>query len=293
MYLKAFRVSDRELLQHGDGLILQRLSELLAQSQRVSAAVILAMDGTVGSDGELDEAGTEIYIPNRFVADATGRYSNLLYGASINPYRRDAVRQLEQASYDGAVLIKWLPSIQLIDPSDERLTPFYIRMKELDLPLLSHTGNESSFTLSRNELADPERLRLPLSLGVKVIAAHAGSNGRNDGESNHTRFIRLCREFDNLSADISALTQLNRLTHLPRLLKYRESHHRLLYGSDMPLLNTCIISPFAFPFRLPPWRMLRIARIANPWDRDVALKEALGVTGEMLQTGNRILRLSL
>ncbi len=281
IYLRAFGVTEKEILKDGDRLILRKLSETLAQSKRVAKAVVLAMDGVVDDKGELDRTRTEIYIPNEFVATEVRRFPNLLYGASINPYRKDAIERLEKAAADGAVLIKWLPSIQQIDPADERLVPFYLRMKELGLPLLTHTGEESSFTWTRDELGDPDRLRLPLKLGVTIIAAHAGSNGRNNGESNHDRFLRLCGEFPNLYADISALTQLNRLGHLPRLLKHQELHKRLLYGTDMPLLNTGIISPYAFAFRLSIRQMISIAGIANPWDRDVALKEALGVTQEI------------
>src|SRR6185369_1347213 len=250
IYLKSFGVTEKELQKEGDRLILQRLSEKLAGSRRVAAAVILAMDGVVDENGELDKARTEIYIPNEFVVAETGLYPNLLFGASINPYRGDALQRLDKAAIDGAVLVKWLPSIQHIDPADERLIPFYLKLKALGLPLLTHTGAESSFTLTRDELGDPERLRLPLSLGVTVIAAHAASNGKNRGEQNHDRFLRLCREYPNLYADISALTQLNRLGLLPRLLKHRELHGRLLYGTDMPLLNTGIVSPYAFSFRI-------------------------------------------
>ena len=290
IYLRAFGVTEKELQKEGDRLILQRLSENLAGSRRVAAAVVLAMDGVVDENGELDRAKTEIYIPNEFVAAETARYDNLLYGASINPYRRDALQRLDQAAGDGAVLVKWLPSIQHIDPADERLIPFYLKLKALGLPLLTHTGEEGSFTWTRDELGDPERLRLPLSLGVTVIAAHAASSGKNHGEQNHDRFLRLCREYPNLYADISALTQLNRLGHLPRLLKHRELHGRLLYGTDMPLLNTGIVSPYAFSFRISPRRMFAIARIANPWDRDVALKEALGVDNDILLNANKFIR---
>jgi uncharacterized protein len=191
----------------------------------------------------------------------------------------------------GAVLLKWLPSIQHIDPADPRFTAFYLKLRELGLPLLTHTGAESSFTWTRDDLGDPERLRLPLSLGVTVIAAHAASNGENCGEPNHDRFLRLCREFPNLYADISALTQVNRLGHLPRLLQCRELDERLLYGTDMPLLNTAMVTPFAFAPRLSPRRLLAIARIANPWDRDLALKEALGVGEEILCRARGVLRL--
>ncbi|GFO54811.1 metal-dependent hydrolase [Geomonas sp. Red276] len=282
IYLRAFGVTEKQILQDGDALIIRRLAATLAESRRVAAAVVLAMDGVVGEDGELDMEKTEMYIPNDFVAAETARYPHLLFGASINPYRRDAIERLERAKADGAVLIKWLPSIQQIDPADPSLVPFYRRMGELGLPLLTHTGEESSFTWTRNELGDPERLRLPLRQGVSVIAAHAGSNGKNGGESNHARFLRLCGEFPNLYADISALTQLNRLGHLSRLLAHTELHPRLLYGTDMPILNTGIVLTPAFLFRVPLAKLIAIAKIANPWDRDVALKKALGVTPEIL-----------
>ena len=282
VFLKAFGVTEKELEQEGDGLILERISRSLATSNTVAAAVILAMDGVVGADGELDRERTEIYIPNDFLARETRRYPNLLFGASINPHRPDAIQRLQQAVADGAVLLKWLPSIQHIDPADERLIPFYLRLKELGLPLLTHTGSEESFTWKQDELADPARLRLPLSLGVTVIAAHAASNGRNDGEANFRRILPLFDEFPNLYADISSLTQLNRLGHLPRLLRNKHLHSRLLYGTDMPILNTGITSPWFHGYRLSPPAVVRVLREKNPWDRDVALKRALGVTEEML-----------
>jgi predicted TIM-barrel fold metal-dependent hydrolase len=246
------------------------------------------MDGVVTEDGELDHSRTEAYIPNDFLAREVKRFPNLRFGASINPYRRDAIQRLEQSAADGAVLIKWLPSIQNIDPADQRLIPFYLNLKELGLPLLTHTGSESSFTWKKDELADPERLRLPLSLGVTVIAAHAASNGRNLGEANFTRFLRLCEDYPNLYADISALTQANRLGHLTRLVRRKELHGRLLYGTDMPLLTTGISSPWFHAYRLAPWKLWRVTVNKNPWDRDVELKKALGVTDEILDNSRNL-----
>ena len=157
--------------------------------------------------------------------------------------------------------------------------------------LLSHTGIENSFTRKQDELADPERLRLPLSLGVTVIAAHAGGSGKNNGEENFKRFLRLAREYPNLYADVSALTQVNRLGHLSRLLRYRELHARILYGSDMPLINTAITSPVFSGYRLSPQALFRIMADKNPWDRNIALEKALGVTDEMLGKSAMLLNL--
>lgn len=291
MYVKAFGMTEKELLKEGDGLVLKRLSERLSASRSVSAAVVLAMDGVVDEDGELDRERTEIYIPNEFVAAGIRKYPNLLCGASINPHRRNAVERLQQAARDGAVLVKWLPSIQDIDPSDKRLVPFYLKLVDLGLPLLTHTGTERSFTRSRDELADPERLRLPLSLGVTVIAAHCACGGHTQGMPNYDRFLRLCREYPNLYGDISALTQMNRLGQLLQVLAQPELKGRLFYGSDMPLINTAAVSPFAYPFGLSLRQMIAIARIENPWDRDVALKKALGMGEDICMNAAECLKL--
>ena len=281
-FLKTFGVSERELLLHGDGLVLERLSKRLGESRQVSAAVVLAMDGVVNAQGRLDEAATEIHIPNEFLGRECRKYPNLLFGASINPGRSDALERLDRAAEEGAVLLKWLPSVQHIDPVDARLTPFYRRLRELQLPLLTHTGNEESFTRVDNSLADPLRLRRALDEGVTVIAAHCASNGKNDGQANLERLLALFGQYPNLHADISALTQANRLGHLTRVLRNAGIHDRLLYGSDMPIINSAITSPWWHAYRIPLPEVRRIAAIKNPWDRDVELKLALGVTEEIL-----------
>jgi Predicted metal-dependent hydrolase of the TIM-barrel fold len=209
VYLNSFGVQEHELLHHGDKLVLERLSASLTASGKVDMAVVLAMDGALDSQGKLDQSCTEMYIPNDFLAEAVKQHPNLRFGASINPYRRDALELLDKAVEAGAVLMKWLPSIQHIDLADKRLVPFYQRMQQHGLPLLTHTGDEASFTCARNELGDPHRLRLALEQGVTVIAAHAAANGSNEGEHNFSRFLRLCDLHKNLHADISALTQIN------------------------------------------------------------------------------------
>jgi hypothetical protein len=287
-YLRSFGVTEGEILAEGDALLIRRLSGTLAGSRLVSGAVLLAMDCVVGDNGEPDPGRTEIYIPNAFAAAQAHRFPNLLFGASINPRRRDALERIDEAVAGGAVLIKWLPSIQHIDPADMRLVPFYRRLAALGLPLLTHTGAEHSFTLARNELGDPERLRLPLSEGVQVIAAHAAGSGRNNGERDFDRFLRLAAVFPNLYADISALTQLNRPGQLERLLKHTELHDRLLYGTDMPLINSAITSPWFHALSLGPARLREILAEKNPWDRDVALKQALGVTAEIFENNMKL-----
>ena len=289
-YLRSFGVSHKEVQEMGDAFGAERLAQTLRASRHVGSAVVLAMDGVVGANGQLDLARTEFYVPNEFVASLAAAHTNLLFGASVNPYRSESLARLDWAAAHGARLVKWLPSIQNINPADERLRPFYQRLVELHLPLLVHTGSEHSFTWSNDELGDPDRLRLPLSLGVTVIAAHAAWPGRHEGERDVDRLARLMTQYPNLYADISSLTQLNKLGALRVVLRRPEFRHRLVYGTDFPLINMPMVSPWFFPLNLKPWEMWRICRIRNPWDRDVALKQALGVPADVFTRAGELLR---
>lgn len=281
IYLKSFGVTRKELREHGDGLMPERISALLSKSELVSKAVLLAMDGVIAADGSLDLKRTEIYVPDEFVAAAAAKYPNLLFGASVNPYRKDALERLDWAKKHGAVLVKWLPSIMDIDPADPKLVPFYKKLVELKLPLLTHAGRERSFSSSNDELCDPEKLRLPLSLGVTVIAAHIASTGKYHGERSTERLARLMGDYPNLYSDISSLTQLNKLKYMKVALTRQEFKGRLLYGSDFPLINTALVSPLYYALKLSPKKIAAILGTKNPWDRDVLLKRALGTPDEI------------
>ena len=289
-YLKSFGVTEEELLREGDALVLRRLSERLAASERVGTAVVLALDGPVDARGELDRTRTEIYVPNEFLAEEVAKFPNLRWGASINPHRPDALARLEWAKAHGAVLVKWLPPIQGIDPADEKLVPFYRKLVELKLPLLTHTGDEHAFTTAHQHFGDPDRLRLPLREGVTVIAAHAATTGKIAGERCFDRLARLMPGHPNLYADVSSLTQLNKRGYLRELLARPEFQGRLLYGTDYPLVEIrALVSPWYFPRQLGWQQRREIAAIANPWDRDIALKQALGFPAGVWTQADKLL----
>lgn len=275
IYLRSFGVSRKEILAQGDTLVADRISESVAQSHYVSQVVLLALDGVIGADGQLDTNRTEVYVPDEFVAEVCARHTNLLFGASVNPYRPDALARLAWAKAHGAVLVKWLPPIMAINPADPQLIPFYRKLAELKLPLLTHTGGEKSFSRADNALSDPDKLRLPLRQGVTVIAAHIASSAKYDGERGPDRLARLMREFPNLYADISALTQINKPGALKEALTRPEFSGRLLYGTDFPLINTALVSPW-YSWRLSWRQKWALWRTQNPWDRDVMMKHDLG-----------------
>lgn len=288
-YLMAMGVSLDELEKEGDAIVFKKVSDAVAASTRVNKTVILAMDGVIDTEGNLDKNLTQIYVPNEFVHEQTQKYPNLLYAASINPYRYDAIQRLEQASADGAVLIKWLPSIMYIDPADPALIPFYQKMIELNMPLLTHTGMEKSFSSARDELADPQKLTLPLSMGVTVIAAHIATTGESHGEDNFERILPMFKQYPNLYGDISSLTQVNKLGFMRKVVNAPELQGRLIYGTDWPLQFLPLISPWFHVRDIGIKQAFMISRIRNQWDRDVALKRAMGISEDVLAAGEKLL----
>jgi len=291
VYLNFVGVSEKQLQEGGDDIVADKVSAEIARSSTTAKAVLLALDGAV-KDGVLDEAKTEVYIPNELVAHEVSRHENLLLGASVNPNRKDALERLNWAHEHGAVLIKWIPSVMEIDPADPALTPFYEKMVEYKLPLLVHTGAEKTFTRADDELCDPARLELPLKLGVTVIAAHMASTGSFHGEKAFDRLLALLRKYPNVYTDVSSTTQYNRIGFLSKALKHPELKGRLVYGTDWPLQKFPIISPGYHLGAISPAAIARVSRIKNTWDRDVALKKALGISDEVFTAGWAVLGLT-
>jgi predicted TIM-barrel fold metal-dependent hydrolase len=288
---RGFQTSKKELREQGDVLCLEKIEAWLNQSVFVDGAVVLAMDAIYGADGKMDREGTIFYVPNQFVAGFAAHSEKIYFGASVHPNRPGALERLKWCKEAGAVLLKWLPAIQLMDPSEPRFHSFYSKLIELDLPLLCHVGDESTFHWAANEMSNPALLELPLEMGVRVIAAHIGCAGRSGGQDNFQRTVAMMEKFPNLWADISALSLINRKHFLQRALQLEKIHDRLLFGTDYPLNNMPVVSPYYFPLRLT-WRQMRsIASMSNPWDRDVAIKQSLGVPAGVFAAPQEFLRI--
>ncbi len=291
VYLWAMGVTEAELEQHGDGYVIDAIAESVDAASRIDKAVILAMDGVIDAQGNVDKRLTQIYVPNDFVARKTAEHANLEFGASINPNRADAVDRLRTVKAQGAVLIKWIPNIMHIDPANPAHTAFYEEMARLKIPLLSHAGQERSFADAKDEYGDPRRLTLPLSLGVTVIAAHIATTGTTEGMDNYERILTMFDEHPNLYTEISSLTQLNKLNYLADALNQADVTARMLYGTDWPLQFFPLVSPY-YQINHISWREAKaIAAIDNVWDRDVALKETLGVPASVFRRTKDVLGL--
>ncbi len=175
----------------------RRLESLLAQTidqtRELDAAVVLAFDAVHDRDGRLDEANTHLYVTNDYVIELAQRHPKMLFGASVHPYRKDAVTEIERCVAAGAVLLKWLPIVQNFNPADERCFPFYDALAHHQLPLLSHTGGEKTLPRLDESVADPMLLVPALERGVTVIAAHCGTRSWWGEPDYLPQFIRLAR----------------------------------------------------------------------------------------------------
>ncbi len=303
IFMKAFMVTPEELDQHGGALVFKRLSEQVNQSKWVAKTVVLALDG-IYVNGKMDFTRTNVYIPNEFVKKNTDLYENLHFAASINPNRPNALSLVKQAKKDGAVFIKWIPSIMDINPSDPSLIPFYQLLIELKLPLLTHTGKEDSFVWTNNDLADPELLTLPLNMGVTIIAAHVASTGGWGKNSDYNKLRNLFtnpKYRHNLFADISALTQINRVKKIKKIMKDPIFHGRLFYGTDWPLINvklpyvgTKLIPYGSYPLftSLTRDQVKQIDAEENLMDKDVLLKAFLGLKPPIIKSDLPTLRIN-
>jgi len=276
-YLRAFGTDAQEMAVHGDTITALRLRDLIRDSRYVERAVLLALDGVIGADGTLDRAATQVYVPNDYIAGLAAQHDEFAFGASINPYREDAIARLERAAADGAVLVKWIPAIMHIDPADPVLDAFYARLAALELPLLVHVGDENAFHDAANQLGDPRRLARPLAAGVRVIAAHVATTGENAGEGNFERLLPMFARHPKLYTEESSLTQVNKLGYLPRALERPELVPRLMHGSDWPLQFFPLVWAWWQLGRAPLAELRYAALLDNPLDRDIAIKAALGV----------------
>jgi len=229
---------------------IERLLRLQRAANPEGKLVLLAFDRYVDENGNERPDLSPIFTPNEYGLEIASEHPQFLSGASIHPYRHDAVDRLDAVAGQGAVAVKWLPNAMGIDPASARCDGFYRRMAELGLPLICHAGKEYAVDSAHHQdLGNPLRLRRALDAGVRVVVAHCASMGSfpdldapssaGDQVASFDLFMRMftdSRYETNLIGDISTMIHTH---HGPRplreLLKATELHSRLVYGSDYPL----------------------------------------------------------
>jgi predicted TIM-barrel fold metal-dependent hydrolase len=254
-----------------DSELVTLVDRLIQETPTLHAAVMLAFDGVYDRQGRRDDDNTHLYVSNDYVAQIVREHSTrMLFGASIHPYRTDAVAELERCAANGAALIKWLPIVQNFNPADALCEPFYEALAALNMPLLCHTGGEQSLPNLDKSVADPNLLIPALKRGVKVIMAHCGTRSR-PGETDYLpTFVKLAKEYEHCYGDTAALNLPTRSYAYNVILNDPIVREKIVHGSDWPILP------------VPPTTRIGIIASLQTWSesnwlkRDVEIKRKLG-----------------
>ncbi|MFH1539663.1 MAG: amidohydrolase family protein, partial [bacterium] len=242
-----------------DRRYLEDLVKAIEECEGIDRAVVLGFDAVHDSRGEPDWNRTDEYTTNDYVLDIAGEFDCCLPGPSVHPARRDALDELERCAELGAVLVKWVPNSQWIDPSDARYAGFYEKLADLNLPLLSHTGYEHTVRAPNQDYGDPERLERALDAGVTVIAAHSGASGIGHSVEYFPRYVKMLEKYPNLYGDLSAFTTPSRAVYLRRIANNPLLTGRSIQGSDYPVPPM----PILFARQLGPNNLIKLWREKN------------------------------
>ncbi len=268
----------------------KKIVRVASRAKKAGPFVLLALDKAYDDGGTARQEWTHLYVANSVVIDLTRAYPDLFrIGASVHPFNPRWREELRACVVAGAVLCKWIPSAQRIDPSDVRLGPFYDELAAHNLPLLCHAGPELSIPPAEPFLQcvnRPGLLEGALRRKVPVIIAHAalpfekpfGYGTELDDYPPYLELVDLVRrapaEGWKIFIDLSALL-FARGGYLGRVLDDIPSRH-LLLGSDYPIP----ISDLAPGRRLTPWawikRLVRTMTRGNLLDWNLALLEEAG-----------------
>jgi predicted TIM-barrel fold metal-dependent hydrolase len=252
-------------------------------------------------------------IRNDFVYKNVKKFPNLLWGASVHPFRKDFKEELEKAYRNGAVLVKLIPPIQAIPlvSSDEqvisRIKEYYSILSKYKLPLLIHLDEEGTFSkeLERKfrDYVGLSGVEAALEAGVTVIVAHVASRNSidthdksHDSLKTYDYLLKLMKEEKykgQLYADISALpTILTRKDHLCKVVKdFKGNEDRLLWGSDYPLnywktTSTLLVGVDCNRsyFGMTSDEGYALSSKRNQWDRGIFLQKNMGVSDKIFNS---------
>lgn len=269
--------------QNLDEQIEQLLAKTLEQTHRLDAAVVLAFDEVYREDGTRDPDNTHLFVTNDYVIELAKRHRKMLFGASVHPYRREAIAELERCVAAGAVLLKWLPIVQNFDPSHDSCIPFYEALAHHKLPLLCHTGGEQSLPNLNKAVADPGLLEEALKRGVTVIMAHCGTQSQPFEHDFMPTFVRLARQYEHCYGDTAALALPTRWRGLS-LRTVPGVANKLLHGSDWPIIPVP-------PLKVGFVESARLLADRNWLRRDVKIKQAMGFDSDYWLRAAKVLRL--
>jgi predicted TIM-barrel fold metal-dependent hydrolase len=274
-------------LKHGmDELYAENLVNQIRSSE-LDAAVVLAQDIPYDTAGNpmLDDA--QFYIPNDYVANLAQKHPEIIPACSIHPGRADAMDELDRCIEAKMPVLKLLPNCLNIDYADQRYLPFWKRMAEAGMVLLSHTGGEVTVKVYEASIGDPNKISNILDCGDTVIDSHSAGRSAIIDHDWTADLIGMFDRYPRLYADNSALCSPNRARTIKHILPV-EIQQRIIHGSDYPV-PVSGIGPWMS--RHLSWAQHRaIKKEENILQRDYLLKKSIGFEAATFTRMDEILR---
>ena len=230
----------------------------IRESKFVDKIVLLGLDQVYTEDGRAEKEKTHLFVSNDYLRNLSQIYPEFLFGCSVHPYAPKALERLWQCAAEGAVLCKWLPSAQSIDPTHPLAVRFYRALSELGLPLLIHVGPEDAIPSSMNKEDEllvnaaagkygnnaGDAIVMALEEKATVIVAHSAlplgkffDKDNDYWEQTFHLLLQRVKQADNipLYADTSAFCLPGRFKYMEKIIPLaQEMPYRFLYGSDYP-----------------------------------------------------------
>ena len=253
--------------------------EALLRHLRISSIqklVVFGHDRIYDERGKRLDSILQLYVPNEYVFSVCESHHDLLPGVSIHPARGDALDELEKCVERGAVLVKWLPNSQNINPSDRRYIKFYEKMRDAGLPLVAHTGGEHTVRILNDAFTTPACLQLPIDVGVNVIAAHSGTQSAPFEKDDFDLFCKMTERHPNFYGDNSAFSIPWRAKYIKRVIE-RGVAGKMLHGSDYPVPCYAWWQWRRFSF----FEMAELQKIPSILERDFQIKKRLGTPDDV------------
>ena len=271
----------------------RHILRVINRSKFVDRAVLLALDEVYSESGVAQPGLTHLHVPNRYLAVLSRGEPRTLFGCSVHPYRFDWKQELDYCLENRAVLCKWIPSSQMINPAHPNCVTFYKKLADHNLPLLCHAGPEYAIPTSDkacHEYDNPKLMRRALDEGVTVILAHCAlpyfwvldADYQDDFEEFLKLFDEAPRKGWKLYADVSALCTPMRSPYIDTI-KNRVPADRLLFGSDYPIPLFELSYRVKENLRARLGFILKLSLMDNPLDKNYLLIEKMGF-GETLFT---------
>ncbi len=279
----------------------KHLLKVINKSKHTNKSVVLAFDQVYAENGTANPEKTHLYVPNSYIDKLSKENNRILFGASVHPYRNDWREELDFCLENRAVLCKWIPSAQMINPEHPKCVPFYEKLVDHQLPLLCHCCPEYSIPTSEekyNEYNNPKYLKTALNIGVTVIIAHCAMPfwGAFDKEyhDDWDEFLKLFEKDEEhgwkLYADLSAVCTPFRKKYIEEIMKMVDEipHEKLLYGSDYPIPVFEITIGKSLKFFRWLGFLLRVMFLRNLLDKNYLVIKKMGFDDAIFTNASKL-----